>query len=60
MRKRATIVRHKVTGIYHIRIGPQPDDKGEVELIEVLVQKDGETVEAFKERTRQFVQDLPQ
>lgn len=52
----ATIVKDK-NGQYHIRIHPDaPQTGGNVKVIEVLQQKDGESLDQLKERALKFVQ----
>ena len=54
----ATIVREKKGGMIHIRIDKNaPQTGGDVEVLEVLHQKDGESLEAFKERCVRFVKE---
>lgn len=54
---KATIVRDK-DGTYHIRISKDsPQTGGDVELIEILDQKPGESEGAFKERAVEFVRN---
>jgi hypothetical protein len=56
----ATIVREKGDPKkIHIRISSddEPQKGGEVELVEVIHQKDGETLEQFKERVVKFVRE---
>jgi hypothetical protein len=53
----ATIVKDD-KGHFHIRISKDgPQTGGKVKLIEILHQKDGESLDAFKERAVKFVQE---
>lgn len=53
----ATIVRDK-DGVYHIRISKKgPDTAGDVTVIDILLQKDGENYDAFKFRCQEYVRD---
>lgn len=57
MQHTATIVKDK-NDVYHVRISKDgPQDGGDVELIEVLNQRDNETLEEFKERALSFVRE---
>ncbi len=53
----ATIVKDK-KGVYHIRISKQqPQIGGDVEVIEVLNQRDDESIDDFQERAIRFVKE---
>jgi hypothetical protein len=58
---RATIVRMKqlVDGrnSYHVRIGKEPQTGGDVEVIEILGQKEGETRQQLDVRAYNFLLD---
>jgi hypothetical protein len=53
----ATIVKDRQNGMIHIRIGKEPQTGGTVDLIEVLQQRDDESLEEFKERCIRFVKE---
>jgi hypothetical protein len=58
---RATIVREKQLrdgrNSYHVRIGQEPQTGGDVEVIEILGQKDGETRRQLDVRAYNFLLD---
>lgn len=54
----ATIIKEKKSGTIHIRIDKNdPQTGGEIDVVEVLHQKNGESLEDFKERCIRFVKE---
>ncbi len=51
---RATIVKERYKDQYHVRIGKEPQKGGDVEVIEILVQREGESKEELAARAHEF------